>query len=183
MYDYIKGTISKIYVNYIVIENNGIGYMIHTANPYSFIVGEELSIYIYTHVKEDAYTLYGFRLTDERDLFLKLISVNGIGPKIALPIIAKGDIEGLVNAIEKEDVKYLQRFPGIGAKVSGMIILQLRGKLNLTISSDPKLDNVKEALKSLGYKNDELKKLDKFLIENKNLSIEELVKQSLKRLF
>lgn len=183
MFDYIKGKITKINSNYIVIENNNIGYIIHTSSPYSFKVDEELSIYIYTYIREDVYDLYGFKLEEERNLFVKLISVKGIGPKGALAILASGDIEGLQCAIENSDAKYLQKYPGIGPKASGQIILDLRGKLSAPKITDPKLDNVKEALKSLGYSNLELKKIDKFLEENRDLSIEQLVKLSLKKLF
>lgn len=183
MFDYIKGTITKINSNYIVIENNNIGYIIHTPSPYSFQVDEEITIYIYTYIREDVYDLYGFKLEEERNLFVKLISVKGIGPKGALAILASGDIAGLQSAIENSDAKYLQKYPGIGPKASGQIILDLRGKLSAPKITDPKLDNVKEALKSLGYSNMELKKIDKFLEDNRDLSIEQLVKLSLKKLF
>ena len=101
----------------------------------------------------------------------------------ALSVLAKGDVEGLQNAIESGDAKYLQKFPGIGTKASGQIILDLKGKLGPVAVVDPKINDVKDALKSLGYNNQELKKLDKFLIENKDLSIQELIKLSLKKLF
>ena len=82
----------------------------------------------------------------------------------------------------KGDSKYLQRFPGIGPKASGQIILDLRGKLVSVEPSNPKVDNVKEALKSLGYSNVELKKLDKFLMDNIELPIEQLIKMALKKM-
>ena len=183
MFDYIKGNITNIGSNYIVIENNDIGFIVYTASPYSFKLGEKLVIYTYTYVREDIFDLYGFKTIDERNIFKKLISVKGIGPKGALAILANGDIEGLQNAIEEGDSKYLQKFPGIGPKASGQIILDLKGKLGAVVVTDPKINDVKEALKSLGYNNQELKKLDKFLLENKDLSIQELIKQSLKKLF
>ena len=124
------------------------------------------------------------RKQEEKDgLIKKLISVKGIGPKGALAILANGDIQGLENAIEEGDSKYLQKFPGIGPKASGQIILDLKGKLGAIKVVDPKINDVKEALKSLGYNSQELKKLYKFLIENRDLSIQELIKQSLKKLF
>ena len=92
-------------------------------------------------------------------------------------------IDGLLNAIEESDAKYLQKFPGIGPKASGQIILDLKGKLGTVSIVDPKINDVKDALKSLGYNSQELKKIDKFLIDNKELSIEELIKQCLKKLF
>ena len=183
MFDYIKGKVTNIGSNYIVVENNNIGFIIYTASPYSFQINNDLCVYTYTYIREETFDLYGFKTIDERNLFIKLISVKGIGPKGALAILANGDIEGLQTAIEQGDVKYLQKFPGIGPKASGQIILDLKGKLGVITVVDPKINDVKEALKSLGYNNQELKKLDKFLLENKHLSIEELIKQSLKRMF
>ena len=183
MFDYIKGEISLVSSNYITVENNNIGYKVYTACPYSFKIGENLCVYTYVHVREDAFDIYGFKSLEERNLFIKLISVKGIGPKGALAIIANGDIEGLQEAIERSDSKYLQKYPGIGPKASGQIILDLKGKLSNVKVVDPKVDNVKEALKSLGYNSSELKKLDSFLLENKELSIEELIRLSLRKLF
>ena len=182
MFDYIKGKITVIYAKYIVVENSGIGYIVHVANPYSYKLDSDTTVYIYTYIREDANDLYGFSKVEERDLFVKLISVKGIGPKGALAILASGDIEALEEAINKGDSKYLQRYPGIGPKASGQIILDLRGKLASDVPSNPKIANVKEALKSLGYSNMELKKLDSFLSENLDLPIEELIKLSLKRM-
>ena len=183
MFDYIKGKISVINSSYVVIENNGIGYIVHTASPFSFKENEDLTLYIYTYIREDVYDLYGFKTLEERNLFIKLISVKGIGPKGALAILARGDIDGLMSAIDASDVKYLQKYPGIGPKASGQIILDLKGKLGVVKISDPKIENVKDALRSLGYNNMELKKIDNFLEENKDLPIEQLVKLSLKKLF
>lgn len=183
MFNYIKGTITEVNSSYVVIENNNIGYIIHTPSPFSFKENDNLIVYIYTHIREDIFDLYGFKTKEERDLFIKLISVKGIGPKGALAILASGDINGLKQAIETSDSKYLQKYPGIGPKASGQIILDLRGKLDAPKVVDPKIDSVKEALRSLGYSNMELKKIDEFLINNKDLSMEQLVKMSLKKLF
>lgn len=183
MFDFIKGNVNNIGSNYIVVENNNIGFIIYTALPYNFKIGENVCVYTHTYIREETFDLYGFKTIEERNLFLKLISVKGIGPKGALSVLAKGDIEGLQNAIESGDAKYLQKFPGIGPKASGQIILDLKGKLGPVMVVDPKINDVKEALKSLGYNSQELKKLDKFLMENKELSIQELIKLSLKKLF
>lgn len=183
MFDYIKGTITDIVSNYIVVENNNIGYLIHTASPYSFKINDEIKVYLYTYIREDVFDIYGFSNIEERNIFKRLISVKGIGPKGALAILASGDIARLEEAIENSDAKYLQKYPGIGPKASGQIILDLKGKLSLGKVSDPKIENVKEALRNLGYNNQEIKKLDKFFEENKDLPIEQLVKQSLKKIF
>lgn len=185
MFNYIKGKVTQINGNFIVLENNNIGFTIKTPNPFNFTLASDTTIYTYLHVREDLLDIYGFITQDEKDLFLKLISVKGIGPKGALAIVAYGDIFTLKQAIINADVKYLQKFPGVGAKASSQIILDLQGKLatNSEIVEDPKINNVKEALRSLGYSNKELKKLDEFLVQNLNLPIEELVKQCLKKLF
>ncbi|MBP5408232.1 MAG: Holliday junction branch migration protein RuvA [Bacilli bacterium] len=182
MFDYIKGIVSAVSAKYITIENNNIGYIVHVANPYAFSIGTNVCVYIDTYIREDAYDLYGFISREERDLFIKLLSVKGIGPKGALAILASGDIDALNNAIMNGDAKYLQRFPGIGTKASSQIILDLRGKLVTSAPSNPKIENVKDALKSLGYNNAELKKLDKFLNDNIDLPLEELIKLSLKNM-
>ena len=184
MYQYIKGFISAIYTNGVVIDNNWIGYFIKTPNPYNFILQEEITIYTYLHVREDVFDLYGFKSLAEKDFFIKLISVKGLGPKGALAILASGDLARLEQAILASDIHFLQKFPGIGPKASSQIILDLQGKLTLNQLpiSDPKVKNVKEALKNLGYSNSELKRLDSFLQKNLNLSIEELIKAALKQL-
>lgn len=185
MFHYMKGTVTQVYSSNIVLEVNDIGYIIRTPNPYSFEIGKQITIYTYLHVREDALDLYGFTTFEEKDLFLKLISVKGIGPKGALSIVARGDVKKLEQAILAADAKYLQRFPGIGAKASSQIILDLQGKLTTSTKeiTNPKIENVKEALKSLGYSASELRKLDDFLSQNIDLPIEQLVKQSLQKLF
>lgn len=184
MYQYIKGIITATYANGIVIENNNMGYFIKTPNPFSFILNAEAIIYTYLHVREDIFDLYGFKSQDEKDFFIKLISVKGLGPKGALAILASDDLSQLERAIKSSDVKYLQKFPGIGPKASSQIILDLQGKLTISAPaiSDPKIKDVKEALKFLGYSNNELKRLDPFLQANISLSLEELIKLSLKQL-
>ena len=182
MFDYIKGKITSVNAKYITLENNNIGFIIHVANPYAYNVSDEKILFIDTYMREDAYDLYGFATREERDLFIKLLSVKGIGPKGALAILASGDIDALNEAITQGDAKYLQRFPGIGVKASSQIILDLRGKLVTSAPMNPKIENVKDALKSLGYSNAELKKLDKFLNDNIDLPLEELIKLSLKNM-
>ena len=90
MYEYINGKITDIQSGYIVLENNGIGYLVYTANPYSFDIGGEYKIYIYQYIREDENTLYGFKSYEEKDLFLRLTSVKGLGCKMAMPMLAGG---------------------------------------------------------------------------------------------
>lgn len=185
MYQYIKGTITATYASGIVIENNNIGYFIKTPNPFGYTLQEEITIHTHLHVREELFELYGFRTIEEKDFFIKLISVKGLGPKGALAILASGDTKRLEQAILQSDVKYLQKFPGIGPKASSQIILDLQGKLALSTQSleDPKVKNVKEALRFLGYNPGELKKIEPYIQSHLDLPIEELVKESLKKLF
>ena len=104
MYDYIKGTITSIKNNSIVVDNNGIGYLIYVSNPYSFEIGNEYKVYVYQQIAEDINALYGFKTIEEKELFLKLISVKGLGPRMALPIMATGTIEGIADAIENNNL-------------------------------------------------------------------------------
>ena len=184
MYDYIKGIIVNIYSNSIALENNGIGYLIYTANPYSFNEGEEYKVYIYQNVREDEITLYGFKLEEERALFLKLINVKGLGCKMALPILATGSVAGVIDAIERENILYLRKFPKIGDKVAKQIILDLKGKLGV-ISTNGIVDSnsyeeLVEVLKGLGYKEKEFKAIIPKV--DSSLSIEDQVKEALKLL-
>ena len=179
MYAYIKGVIKEIESNYIVLDNNGIGYLIYTPNPYSFNVDEEYTVYIYQNVKEDELTLYGFKLKEEKDLFLKLIEVKGLGCKMALPIIATGSINGIIDAIERENILYLKKFPKIGDKVAKQIILDLKGKLNTNgVVTTSNNDELIEVLKGLGYKLTDILKVVRQV--NTNLSLEDQIKEALK---
>lgn len=181
MYGYIKGIIKEIESSYIILENNNIGYQIYVANPYSFTLENEYKIYLYTQIKEDEHLLYGFKEKEEKELFLKLISVKGLGCKMALPILATGSIEGIIDAIDRENILYLKKFPKIGDKVARQIILDLKGKLapstNSVINNNSELI---EVLTSLGYKNQDIKKV----IPNvdSSLSIELQIKEALKLL-
>ena len=140
MFDYIKGIITDIKSNAIVVENNGIGYLVYVSNPYSFELNKECKVFIYQQITEDSNNLYGFKTIDEKDLFLKLISVKGLGCKMALPMLATGSIEGIIDAIERENILYLKKFPKIGDKVARQIILDLKGKL-VANTTDVKLDD------------------------------------------
>jgi len=179
MYSYIKGKVIEVDSNYIVIDNNGIGYLIHTANPYAFNIDEEYKIYLYQHVREDELSLYGFKTLEEKELFLKLLSVKGVGCKMTLPILALGSIEGISDAIERENILYLKKFPKIGDKVARQIILDLKGKLNFDFDSSKVVnDELVDVLKGLGYKQRDIKEVV-MKIDN-TTPIEKQVKEALK---
>ncbi|MBR2712156.1 MAG: Holliday junction branch migration protein RuvA [Bacilli bacterium] len=181
MYEYIKGTIADINPGFISLDNNGIGYKIYVSNPYSFEVGKEYKVYLYQQVREDENSLYGFKTIEERDLFLKLINVKGLGPKMALPLFSSGSLDGIIDAIERENILYLKKFPKIGDKVARQIILDLKGKL-VSKKDDVivKDDELVEALSALGYKNADINKVLPKI--DKSLAIEEKIKEALKLL-
>lgn len=183
MYGYIKGVVTKITPKNIIVENQGIGYLLIVSNPYIFSLNQEYKVFVYQYVREDIIDLYGFMMEEEKDLFLKLISVSGIGPKSALSILATGTVSEIVKAIEARNDTYLRKFPGIGAKASQQIILDLQGKLNLgeeIVVKNTKLEDVEQALLALGYNKKEIAKV----LPKLDQSLEEgaLVKQALKAL-
>lgn len=182
MYGYIRGNVVEIDSSYIIIDNNGIGYLIYVANPYSYQLNKEYTIFIYTCVREEEYTLYGFKDREQKELFLKLINVKGLGPKMALPIIATGTIDGIADAIENENLNYLKKFPKIGDKVAKQMILDLKGKLNAIntgiFAKEDYSSELMEVLIGLGYKQADVKKV--ITKVNTDSSLEEQVKEALK---
>ena len=198
MYDFIKGRIDYVCPEYIVVENNGIGYLIHAPNPFVFSgTNEEKKIYVHHYVREDLQALYGFSSREEKKLFIKLLNVTGIGPKGALAVLASGRVDQVVSAIESEDEKFLVKFPGIGKKTARQMILDLKGKLedvspdafpDLFKTADGKelsystknvaLEEALLALQALGYSEKEVKKIVPQL-EKEEKSTEEYIKGAL----
>lgn len=198
MYEYLIGTITQVFPAYIVVENNGIGYLINVANPFRFKSDETKREKIYLHqiVRENEIALYGFSDFNEKQLFLKLISVSGIGPKSALAILANEDHNGFVSAVNNDDDAYLTKFPGIGKKTAKQIILDLKGKLGglesgkplkgqqdleiVAEQTSPYLQEALEALLALGYTKTEVKKTGRKLLDFKGDSTDEYLRQALR---
>lgn len=194
MFEYLKGRLTKITAKYIVVEVAGIGYVLHVANPYRYSDSIQQDITIYTHqvIREDAHLLYGFATESEKDVFLRLISVSGIGPTTALAIIAVDDNEGLVRAIDQQNITYLTKFPKIGKKTAQQMVLDLAGTfVDTSVQSDAvsqtaaasnqALEEAMEALLALGYKANEIKKIRTFF-EGTSESAENYIKSALKML-
>ena len=180
MYSYLNGVVTEIHPNLITVEINGVGFEVYTPNPYEFKLNEPAKVFTHHYVREDAILLYGFKTKGAKDLFVKLLSVKGIGPKSAVAILATGNVDDVIGAIEIGNVKFLSKFPGIGPKASQQIILDLKGKLNLELERIVLNDNiseVEEALKSLGYKAKEIKKAVKNLDPTKQT--DQLLKDAL----
>ena len=180
MFNYIKGKITDVTGTYIVLENNNIGYEINVSNPFQFQLENEYTVYLYEKISEDENTLYGFKNKEEKELFLKLISVKGVGPKMALPILATGSVAGIIDAIDRENILYLKKFPKIGDKVARQMILDLKGKIakpdvNMT---DNSLNDLIDVLTSLGYKQPDIKRVLPQI--NSEEPVEKQVKDALK---
>ena len=194
MFEYLKGRLTKITAKYIVVEVAGIGYVLHVANPYRYSDAIQQDITIYTHqvIREDAHLLYGFATESEKEVFLCLISVSGIGPTTALAIIAVDDNEGLVRAIDQQNITYLTKFPKIGKKTAQQMVLDLAGTFvdtsvqsgavsQTAAASNQALEEAMEALLALGYKANEIKKIRTFF-DGTNESAENYIKSALKML-
>lgn len=182
MYAYLTGTVSDILPNSVVIDVAGIGYDVIAPNPYEYHKNDTITIYVYQHVREDAILLYGFKNKDDKGLFIKLLGVKGIGPKSAVAILASGNTNDVIHAIEVGNAKFLTKFPGIGPKASQQIILDLKGKLAVdetTIASES-MNEVEAALKSLGYRAREIQKAMKNLDGSK--STDKLIKEALSKM-
>lgn len=183
MYEYMRGIVTDIKSTGIILETGGIGYFIHTPNPYAFETKKEIKVYIYQQIKEDEHSLFGFKDENEKELFLKLIHVKGLGCKMALPILATGSISGIIDAIERENILYLKKFPKIGDKLAKQMILDLKGKIQIAgveeLTEDT-TEELTEVLKGLGYKEKELKGIIPRI--DSSLSIEEQIKEALKLL-
>ena len=181
MYAYIIGKVKDQTSNQIILETNNIGYEINVSNPYSFEIEKEVKVYLYEHIREDEHTLYGFKNIEEKELFLKLISVKGLGPKMALPMFGVGGVNGIIDAIERENILYLKKFPKIGEKVARQIILDLKGKLaKVDIQDENTKEELIEVLKGLGDKEKDFKGIIPKIDETKK--VEEQVKDALKLL-
>lgn len=177
MFGYIKGVVKVINSNHIILENNGIGYIVFVPNPYSFEIDHDYIVYIYNHLREDENTLYGFKTIEEKELFLKLINVKGLGPKTALPMFGAGSVSGIIDAIDRENILYLTKFPKIGEKLARQLILDLKGKLASSKESSVSEELV-EVLTGLGYKLADIKKVLPKVSEE--LTIENQIKEALK---
>jgi len=192
VYEYIKGIYKGFNKEYIVVENNGIGYKIHTSgNTIADMpkISEEVEIYIQQIVREDFIGLYGFSSQDERDMFNLLLSINGVGAKASLSILSISNINSLKYAIFTGDEKVLIKAPGVGKKTAQRIILELKDKIKLDefIENEDEeniqgisntLDEALEALVSLGYSDKEAAKALKMI--NEKDSVENIIKQCLK---
>ena len=196
MYYYIKGRLAHKNENFIVVESGGIGYRIFTSLTTIESIGttgDEVTVYTYLNVREDAMELYGFGTEDERGMFLKLISVSGVGPKAGLALLSVATPQKLATAIITGDEKLLTKANGVGPKAAKRVILELKDKIdNGELGLDGYVESTTEsvitdsraealsALVVLGYSTNDAKNV--LLKLDGDLPTEELIKKALTQL-
>ncbi|MCY7483949.1 MULTISPECIES: Holliday junction branch migration protein RuvA [Paenibacillus] len=206
MIDFLRGQVAHLETEYIVLDVQGVGYRVFTPNPYAFAKQDgAVTAFIHYHVREDATLLFGFSTREEQKLFRRLIDVNGVGPKVALGILAGcGKPEAVVTAIQQENITFLTKLPGIGKKTAQRIVLDLKDKLDgigldihpdslftrVTVADEDSSDGsawseAREALKALGYTEAELDRVWKDLQHriHADESVDSLMKKALQALF
>lgn len=160
MIGYLRGKIIEVMNDSALIDVHGVGYEIHSSSPtledFQTLLGKDIIVWIHTHVREDALTLFGFHSKDEKGLFLSLLKVNGVGPKMALSILSGGRPAQIHELIEAGNAKGLSALPKVGKKTAEQIILTLKGKL-VSVEEEKKtksesLTQITSALLNLGYK-------------------------------
>lgn len=204
MINFVKGELDTVTENSIVVENNGIGFEILV--PLSVVsnlpqTGNEVKIYTYTYVREDALQLYGFLTKDELAMFKLLITVSGIGPKGALGILSVMDADALRFAILADDAASISKAPGVGKKTAGKLILELKDKMDFEEAVENVLDKGQaaagagdaanggvaaneaiQALVALGYTSTEAVKAVKKAAVTPEMTVEDILKAGLKNL-
>jgi len=164
----------------LVLDVNGVGYLVQATPSAAASGGDEITVETYLHVREDALQLYGFADAAERELFVQLLGVNGVGPKVALAIVSGSRPGELRKAIVREDVARFQAIPGIGKKTAERIVLELKEKIVVDVAEAPGGDlTARDALVELGYS---LVDAERALADvDDSLAVEEQVRQALRR--
>ena len=200
MYAYIKGELAEINSYHIVIETGGIGYQIYIpGQTFSYLppIGEQLKVYTYLYLREDAMILYGFLTKDDLELFKLLISVSGIGPKGGLAILSTLNADELRFAVLSGDAKSIARSPGVGGKTAQRVILELKDKMSLEEAFEKKTEHVNSvqssgsssvkndavmALTALGYSSTESLKAVSAVEITEDMDVEALLRAALKHM-
>lgn len=202
MYSYIKGTLEEVSEDLIVVENNGIGYNIRISARMLDALparGEQVKIYTYLYVKEDAFSLFGFPSRDELEMFKLLINVSGIGPKGGLAVLSVLSANDLRFAIVAEDAKTISKAPGIGSKTAKRLIIELKDKIDLEAAIETGFEEMEtpaaggnsnnrirkeasEALVALGYSATEASKVLSGIEITEVDDVERVLKAALKNM-
>jgi len=191
MIGYLKGILAEKKPNSLILDVNGVGYLVNIPVSTFLELPEEgsiLSLFIYTHVREDLLALYGFRTMREKLLFEKLISVSGIGPKVAISFLSGMSADELIPAIQRQDIGKLSTIPGVGRKTAERVSLELREKIPQLLSEStpvaegkPMREDLISALVNLGYQQALAERTVKLVLDKSksDASFEELLKSAL----
>ncbi len=196
MYAFLRGILADTEEDAIIVDVSGVGYRVYgpTALIYETKIGSEIFVHTYTCVREDAFILYGFSSKEELTLFKKLITVSGVGPKVALSLLSAMDHSSIISAIITQDSKLLSSAPGVGSKTANRIILELKDKVDATdILNIPANDSVNskvlelrqeayEALIGLGVSNIKATQALNEIEINEDSKIENIIKQLLAKI-
>lgn len=180
----LRGVLTVRRPDEVVVEAGGVGYLLSVGvNTFSALPeqGREVFFYIYTHVREDALQLFGFATEEEKRIFVTLLGISGIGPRVALSVVSAIPHDKFLIAVEAEDIELLTRVPGLGKKTAHRIVLELRGKLpRAEAPLDRATEDALSALQNLGYKKaDAMGALQKAAKNGYN-ELEPLVKEALR---
>lgn len=184
MIAFVSGIVRLIRTDSVVLDVRGVGYEVFISNALTQKIGDELFLYTYQHVREDAMLLYGFIKQEDYEVFMRLINVKGIGPKTAQTMLAVCPGSKMIQAIEEDDVKLLKSLPGIGAKTASQIVLDLKGKFVSVETKEETITNpvwkeTQEALVALGYKVNQLSGVRKELANKTDLNVNEMLRMAL----
>lgn len=193
MIAFIEGKVGLIRKESVAINVGGLGYEVFVIRPFEYEIGQNVFLYTYQQIREDTNTLFGFKSEAEYDIFLSLLGVKGIGPKIAMNALAHTTAEDLTKAIDNQDIKALKKLPGIGDKAARQIVLDLKGKIRIEAESGPLFESANKipfleatqgALEALGYKESEIvmiePELSRFAKENSNVTEQMIIREALK---
>jgi Holliday junction DNA helicase RuvA len=182
----LTGTVADKRIEFVILDVGGVGYRV-AVTPRTLValpgLGEEAVLHTHLHVREDQLAFYGFSTTEERDLFDLLLGVSGVGPKVALAILATLTPDDLRKAVASNDLALLTAVPGIGKRSAEKLMLELRPKMDVlseATTASGSMSQAREALESLGYSSEETRESLSEL--SQELSVEELVTTALRAL-
>ena len=181
MYYYLHGTVTIHEKDSIVVECNGVGYEVLVSHPEDYNIGDTIRIYTAFYSREDEQFLIGFKTFEEKALYIKLISVKGVGPKSAMSILGGSSSSRVKEAIDSSDIVFLSHLPNIGPKTAKQIVLDLKGKLTYGTgvgSGDKNLDDAVIGLKNMGFRKEEIDEV-MTKIPDRGLSTEDYLKKAL----
>ena len=188
MIAFVKGKVASYGADWVVVDCHDVGYQMAYPHPENLHLNDEVFIYTYLHITENDMSLFGFESQDEKALFLKLISVKGLGPKTAMGMLSKCGYQSIVSAIESGDVTLLKKMPGIWGKVRKSDCIRFKGQVSCctyiftkqdTVSYPAEIREALEGLKNLGYKQGELSAVANMMNENPGLTTEKYLKLGL----